>query len=317
MREYWTEAEEERYGREEKIYSEPHKLLQSDTAWTHYRGRHRLSPSASSSRAYFMSTRHGSATFDYFWNPGTSVPVMMAGERYMETRGLPSGKTPESLCQYTSGLITGCYRKRTGVRRKGGDRGGEQQAETERAVGQEMPRTAQRLPERYKASKMKSQSSLCCVLPGLWPACEHAPMTASTRDQLSLKARLSTVILSFSQPRCHISLILLRQCTESHASVTHCLTTQTLGSKEQGTFAWYHAPQNTPYVQRWSNYLLAMEGKPLPSPPPGTSARSSGNTALKVNFLLSTYSVKINYKKMNHYKFQVWQMSNSYFTQWS
>lgn len=85
----------------------------------------------------------------------------------METRGLPSGKTPESLCQYTSGLIRGCYRKRTGVRRKGGDRGGEQQAETERAVGQEMPRTAQRLPERYKASKMKSQSSLCCVLPGL------------------------------------------------------------------------------------------------------------------------------------------------------
>lgn len=59
----------------------------------------------------------------------------------METRGLPSGKTTEFLRQYISGLIRGCYRKRTGVRRKGGDRDGEQQAET--AVGQEVPCTAE------------------------------------------------------------------------------------------------------------------------------------------------------------------------------
>lgn len=49
----------------------------------------------------------------------------------METRGLPLGKTAEFLSQYISGLIRGCYRKRTGVRRKGGDRDGEQQTETE------------------------------------------------------------------------------------------------------------------------------------------------------------------------------------------
>lgn len=45
----------------------------------------------------------------------------------METRGLPLGKTTEFLRQYILGLIRGCYRKGTGVRRKGG----EQQTETE------------------------------------------------------------------------------------------------------------------------------------------------------------------------------------------
>lgn len=79
----------------------------------------------------------------------------------METRGLPSGKTTEFLHQYISGLIRGCYRKRTGVRRKGGDRDGEQQAETEtwakRCLAQ------QSLPETCKASKIEItvQHKLC------------------------------------------------------------------------------------------------------------------------------------------------------------
>lgn len=84
----------------------------------------------------------------------------------METRGLPSGKTTEFLCQYISGLIRGCNRKRTGVRRKGGDRDGEQQAETEQWAKRCLAQHRDSL-KHVKLLRQKPQSSICCVHPGL------------------------------------------------------------------------------------------------------------------------------------------------------